>query len=84
MQINMQTVLMIVVPATFALAAWSLRPQQKRSVSTRFFRGGANDGFYRLLFSSDGLPRKFAWCFPIVIGSIFAAILLFVIPLIAA
>jgi hypothetical protein len=51
-------------PTLLLLAAWSLRPGQPRTVSSRWFIGGANDGLFLLLFTREGLPRKYSWCLP--------------------
>ena len=65
MHVDMRVVLSFAVTLILGLAAWSLRPQQPRAVSPRWFIGGAKDGFFLLLFNPSGLPRKFAWCLPV-------------------
>ena len=58
-----------------AFAAWSLRPQQSRAVSSRWFIGGKEDLFFQLLFNANGMPRKYAWCAPLLIALLLVAVM---------
>jgi hypothetical protein len=51
-----------------ALAAWSLRPTQQRAMDSRWFYLRRRDPFFYLLFNASGYPRKFAWCFPVLLA----------------
>ena len=64
----------------FALAAYALRPSQRFPVSFRHFKLGANDPFYRLLYSPSGHPRTFAWVLPVVVACISVAGIWLVLP----
>lgn len=65
----------ILVFGLLALAAWILRPDQSRAVSTRWFRGRERDSLFRLLFDAAGRPRRYAWCVPIVWALVWIAVL---------
>jgi hypothetical protein len=65
----------LIVLAIFSLAAWSLRPQQAKPVNPQSFRLGEKDPFFYLLFNSAGLPRKYSWCIPLAIATLFLAAL---------
>lgn len=43
------------------LLLWVLRPRQCHPVSPRWFVGGQSDLLYRLVFTEQGLPRRWAW-----------------------
>jgi hypothetical protein len=72
----------IVVKVIFTIAAlgmlpfvlWSIRPSQKRAVSSSWFRLGSNDPFYHVLFQPDGTPKKHSWLFPLVLFAVFTGI----------
>jgi hypothetical protein len=55
-------------------AAWSLRPNQPRPVSSRWFRLGSKDPVFYGLFNSAGYPRRYAWCLPLVFGLLFVVV----------
>jgi len=76
-----RAILTICVAIILALAAWSLRPSQPKAESSRFFIGGANDGFFRLLFTAKGFPRRYAWLFPIAVALLFIVVVWLVLPL---
>ena len=64
--------------AIFSLAAWLLRSQQAKPVNPKSFRLGAKDPFFLLLFNSAGFPRKYSWCIPLAIVTLFLSAIWFV------
>ena len=70
----------VIVVVLLALAAYTLGPAQQVPVSSRPFRLGAEDAVYQLLFSSGGLPRKYAWIFPVSVGCVSLVVLWFALP----
>jgi len=69
MSVNPDYVAVAIPYIVLVLASWSLRPSQPRSVSSRWFLGGKNDGLFRLLFNNSGQPRKYAWCAPLALSA---------------
>jgi hypothetical protein len=63
---NVRDVIIVAALVIQLLAAWSLRPRQRRATSPRLFIGREKDSMYQMLFKPDGLPRKYSWCVPIV------------------
>ena len=68
MTVSPEFIFFAVIYVVLGLAAWSLRPQQLRPISSRWFIGGKQDSFFRLLFNEGGRPRTYAWCAPIIVG----------------
>jgi len=60
--------------AILPFVLWSLRPSQKRAVSSSWFRLGSKDPVFYGLFRSDGTPRKYSWVFTIAWFAIFLGI----------
>ena len=53
--------------------AWTLRPNQPKSVSSLWFRFGSKSIVYCGLFTSAGYPRRYSWFFPLVVCVLFIA-----------
>jgi len=66
MSVESKLVFSVIALVLLGLASWSLRPTQTRTVSPRWFIAGAQDPFFYFFFNASGLPRRFAWCFPLV------------------
>jgi hypothetical protein len=49
-----------------AILVWVLRPSQPKSVGSKWFRLGARDPVFRVLFLESGRPRKFSWLLTLV------------------
>jgi hypothetical protein len=60
-----------------SIAVYALRPGQTHRVGTWMWKGGASDPVRRVLFSPDGLPRRYAWLLATLCFGLFVSIIWF-------
>jgi hypothetical protein len=80
MSLGPRVILTAMVLVLGSLVVFSLRPSQTRRVGTWMWRGGANDRMRLMIFTSEGLPRRYAWLVAALWFGLFL-LLLWVLPI---
>jgi hypothetical protein len=58
----------------FVLAAWALRPSQRKAIGPFSLARRRLDPFMRVLFNAAGYPRRYAWYVPLLIWAVWLVI----------
>ena len=65
----------LVALVILSLAAWSLRPSQRKPIGGFSLARRRLDPFMRATFNAEGYPRRYAWYIPLLICAVILALL---------